>query len=144
MLMLCIGLFINIPGRSEPHLDSQESEHFRVGYYLPSHEYFAPLLIRSLENAAQFYKKKFGYEPQGKITILIQDFNDSGYGGAGTVPTDFIQIGIEPFDLVYETLPSAERMGLMSRHELMHVVMGDETAPRDATFRAMFSGKIMP
>lgn len=142
-LMLCMGL-CGLRAQAEPRLYSQETEHFRIVYYSPAHEYLVPLLIRSLENAAQFYRKNFGYEPKGKITILIQDFDDSGYGGAGTVPTNFIQIGIEPFNLVFETLPSAERMGLMSRHELMHIVMGDEAAPRDALFRKIFFGKIMP
>src|SRR5215469_9050690 len=133
-----------LSARAEPRLYCQETKHFRIIYYSPQHEYLAPLLIRSLENAANFYKQKFGYEPQGKITVLIQDFDDAGYGGAGTVPIDFIQIGIEPFNLVFETLPSAERMGLMSKHEMMHIVMGDKTAPRDATFRNIFAGKILP
>lgn len=141
LLMLCIS---SLWARSEPRLYSQETEHFRVVYYSPAHEYLAPLLIRSLENAEQFYQKNFGYVPKGKITILIQDFDDSGYGGAGTVPVNLILIGIEPFNLVFETLPSSERMGLMSRHELMHIVMGDETTPRDAMFRKIFFGKIMP
>ena len=35
-------------------------------------------------------------------------------------------------------------MGLMSKHEMMHIVMGDQAAPRDAMFRLLFSGKIMP
>ena len=130
--------------RAEPRLYSQETEQFRIIYYSPQHEYLAPLLIRSLENAAQFYREKFGYQPQGQITVLIQDFDDFGYGAAGTVPISFIQIGIEPFNLVFETLPSAERMGLMSKHEMMHIVMGDQPAPRDGKFRALFSGKIMP
>ena len=143
-LIVGVTLDVGFPARAEPRLYTQETKHFRIIYYSPAHEYLAPLLIRSLENAAQFYRKNFGYEPQGKITILIQDFDDSGYGGAGTVPTDFIQIGIEPFHLVFETLPSAERMGLMSRHELMHIVMGDQPAPRDAMFRTIFAGKIMP
>jgi hypothetical protein len=75
---------------------------------------------------------------------VVQDFDDSGFGGAGTVPVNFIQLGIEPFNQVFETLPSAERMGLMSKHELMHIVMGDEAAPGDLMFRMIFSGKVMP
>jgi hypothetical protein len=144
LLMLCMALFNGLWARSQPRLYTQETKQFRIVYYSPAHEYLAPLLIRSLENAAQFYRNQFGYEPNGKITVLIQDFDDSGYGGAGTVPTNFIQIGIEPFNLVFETLPSAERTGLMSRHEMMHIVMGDQTAPRDAMFRKIFFGKIMP
>jgi hypothetical protein len=144
LLLLCALLAGSLPARAEPRLYSQETKHFRVVYYSPQHEYLAPLLIRSLENAEQFYHEKYGYEPKGKITILIQDFDDSGYGAAGTVPTDLIQMGIEPFHLVFESLPSAERLGLMSKHELMHIVMGDEPGPRDEIFRRIFFGKIMP
>ena len=132
------------PLQAEPKLYVQETKQFRVIYYSPQHEYLAPLLIRSLENATRFYHEKFGYEPKGKITILIQDFDDSGFGAAGTVPVNFIQIGIEPFDLVFETLPSAERMGLMAKHEMMHIVMGDKAAPRDQVYRKLFLGKILP
>lgn len=143
-LLLCTMLAGGRLARAQPRLYSQETKQFRIVYYSPQDEYLAPLLIRSLENAAQFYREKFGYQPKGQITVLIQDFDDFGYGGAGTVPTNFIQIGIEPFNLVFETLPSAERMGLMSKHEMMHIVMGDKPAPRDAKFRTLFSGKIMP
>jgi hypothetical protein len=142
--MFLVALAGGLSARAEPRLYCQETKHFRIVYYSPQHEYLAPLLIRSLENALNFYKQRFGYEPKGKITILIQDFDDNGYGGAGTVPIDFIQIGIEPFDLSFETLPSAERMGLMARHEMMHIVMGDQPAPRDTRFRALFAGKILP
>src|SRR5580658_6747553 len=117
-LILLLMLACGLPARAEPRLYVQETKHFRIIYYSPQHEYLAPLLIRSLENAEQFYHEKYGYEPpKGKITILIQDFDDSGYGAAGTVPTDLIQMGIEPFHLVFESLPSAERLGLMSKHE---------------------------
>ena len=67
-------------------LYSQETEKFRVVYYTPAHEYLAPLLIRSLENAARFDERTFGYRPQGKVTVLLQDFEDFGYGAAGTLP----------------------------------------------------------
>jgi hypothetical protein len=142
--MLCMTFAGGVPARAQPKLYSQETKQFRIIYYAPQHEYLAPLLIRSLENAEQFYREKFGYTPKGKITILIQDFDDSGFGGAGTVPVNFIQIGIEPLNQVFETLPSAERMGLMGKHEMMHIVMGDQAPPRDEYFRKIFAGKIMP
>ncbi|WP_109488658.1 SMP-30/gluconolactonase/LRE family protein [Occallatibacter savannae] len=144
LLILSLLILASCTSYAQPRLYTQETKQFRIVYYSPAHEYLAPLLIRSLENASNFYRQKFGYEPKGKITVLIQDFDDSGYGGAGTVPVSFIQIGIEPFNLVFETLPSAERMGLMSKHEMMHIVMGDEPAQRDALFRKSFAGKIMP
>ncbi len=144
LLIICMTVAGGCLVRAQPRLYSQETKQFRIIYYAPQHEYLAPLLIRSLENAEQFYREKFGYTPKGKITILIQDFDDSGFGGAGTVPVNFIQIGIEPLNQVFETLPSAERMGLMGKHEMMHIVMGDQAAPRDEFFRKIFAGKIMP
>jgi hypothetical protein len=130
--------------RAQPRLYSQETENFRVVYYSPSHEYLAPLLIRSLENAARFDEKTFGYRPRGKVTVLLQDFQDDGYGSAGTLPANFIQIGIAPFNLVYETVPSAERLSLLASHELTHIVVGDKPGRRDARFRSIFGGKIVP
>ena len=92
----------------------------------------------------KFDDQTFGYRPRGKVTVLIQDFEDFGYGAAGTLPANFIQFGIEPFNLVFETLPSAERIGLMSSHEFMHIVVGDKPGGRDAAFRSIFGGKILP
>ena len=143
-LFVCSALAGGFAARAQPHLYSQETDRFQVVYYSPAHEYLAPLLIRSLENAARFDEKTFGYRPKGKVTVLLQDFEDFGYGSAGTLPANFIQIGIAPFNLVFETLPSAERMGLMANHELMHIVIGDKPAPRDSTFRKIFGGKVMP
>lgn len=141
---LVLVLVLASAARAQPRLYSQETERFRVVYYSPAHEYLAPLLIRSLENAARFDQKTFGYRPRGKVTVLLQDFQDFGYGSAGTLPANFIQIGIAPFNLVFETLPSAERIGLMSSHELTHIVVGDKPGRRDRAFRAIFGGKILP
>jgi WD40 repeat protein len=106
-LILLLMLACGLPARAEPRLYCQETKHFRIIYYSPQHEYLAPLLIRSLENALIFYEKNFGYEPKGKITVLIQDFDDSGYGGAGTVPIDFIQIGTDdPISIPFSFLGS--------------------------------------
>jgi hypothetical protein len=141
-VVLC-GLFSAalLPGQAR--LYSQETDNFRIVYYSPAHEYLAPLLIRSLENAARFDQKTFGYRPR-KVTVLLQDFQDYGYGSAGTLPANMIQIGIAPFNLVYETLPSAERIGLMANHELTHIVVGDKPGRRDSRFRSIFGGKILP
>lgn len=138
------GLAGGFTARAQPRLYSQETEQFRVVYYTPAHEYLAPLLIRSLENALRFEGRVFGYKPTGKVTVLITDFQDSGYGSAGSIPANNIQIGIAPFNLVFETMPAAERIGLVANHELTHVMMADKTAPRDALFRKLFGGKIVP
>lgn len=143
-MTLLAGLAGGFTARAQPRLYSQETEHFRVVYYSPAHEYLVPLVIRSLENALRFESRVFSYRPTGKVTVLITDFEDSGYGSAGTIPANNIQIGIAPFNLVFETMPAAERIGLVASHELTHVMMGDKPAPRDLVFRKLFGGKITP
>ena len=130
--------------RAQPRLYSQETRDFRVVYYSPAHEYLAPLLIRSLENSLRFYTETFGYRPEKQITVLIQDFEDFGFGSAGSVPDNSIQIGIEPFNLIFDTLPGVERISLLSSHELGHIVVGDQTSAGNRVFRRIFHGKIMP
>ena len=130
--------------RAQPRLYSQETRNFRVVYYSPAHEYLAPVLIRSLENSLRFYNRTFGYQPKEQITVLIQDFEDFGYGSAGSVPENSIQIGIEPFNLIFDTLPACERISLLSSHELGHIVVGDQTSASNRTFRKLFHGKILP
>ena len=82
-LMVCAALAGGFAVRAQPRFYSQEADRFRVIYYNPAHEYLAPLMIRSLENAARFNHQKFGYRPRGKITVLIHDYEDFGNGSAG-------------------------------------------------------------
>src|SRR3974377_2189670 len=103
MNLRCLAVLAALAGgvavRAQPRLYSQETDRFRVVYYSPAHEYLAPLLIRSLENSARFYERTFGYRPAGQVTVLLHDYEDLGNGSAGAVPVNFIQIGIEPFNL---------------------------------------------
>ncbi len=66
ILMLCTALFNGVWARSEPRLYTQETKQFRIVYYSPEHEYLAPLLIRSLENADQFYTKAVRLRAEGQ------------------------------------------------------------------------------
>ena len=129
---------------AQPRLYFQETRNFRIVYYSPSHEYLAPVLIRSLENSLQFYKNTFGYQPSEPITVMIRDFEDFGNGSAGTLAENTIQIGMSPFSLVFDTMSAAERMSLLASHELGHIVVGDAAAARDQRFRRLFHGKIYP
>ncbi len=74
----------------------------------------------------------------------MQDFGDYGHGGTSTVPWNYISIGIEPFDYVYETMPANERMNWLMHHELVHVVATDKAAGSDLRYRALFHGKVAP
>ena len=76
--------------------------------------------------------------------MLIEDFGDYGHGAAGTVPSNFIGVGIAPFSYTYETLPANERMTWIMNHESIHIVMGDNANNVDRRFRALFFGKVAP
>jgi len=140
LLLFCTPLL----GASLPKLFIQSSEHIEVLYYSPAHEYLVTHLIRAYENALNFERNQFHFTPSRKVTVLIEDFGDYGHGAAGTVPTNFIDVGIAPFSYTYETLPANERMTWIMNHESIHVVMGDQANSVDRRFRSLFFGKVVP
>ncbi|MGZ8850480.1 MAG: YncE family protein [Thermoanaerobaculia bacterium] len=113
-------------------------------YYDKAHQYLTYHLVRSFENSLAFHEKLFDYKPSEPVVILMQDFADYGHGGTSTVPWNYISIGIEPFDYVYETMPANERINWLMHHELVHVVATDKGADTDLLFRHIFHGKVAP
>ena len=144
-LLLFCGL-VSITAYSAPHpkIFVQSSAHIEVLYYSPAHEYLVTHLIRSYENALHFENILFHYTPSQKLSVLLEDFGDYGHGAAGTVPSNFIDVGIAPFSYTYETLPANERMTWIMNHESIHIVMGDNSNSVDRRFRSLFFGKVVP
>ncbi|MBP7147582.1 MAG: PD40 domain-containing protein [Acidobacteria bacterium] len=126
------------------HLYSYDTEFLKVVYYSKDHEYLVPHLVRCFENSLRFHRQLFDYTPSEKIVVLLHDFGDYGHGGTSTVPWNFISIGIEPFDYVYETMPANERLNWLMHHELVHVVATDKAAGPDLRWRSLFTGKVAP
>ena len=129
---------------SAQELLTRRTKDLDLVYYDKAHEYLTYHLIRSFENSLNFHKKLFDYTPSEPIVILMQDFSDYGHGGTSTVPWNYISIGIEPFDYVYETMPANERINWLAHHELVHVVATDKGAGSDLVFRRLFHGKVAP
>jgi WD40-like Beta Propeller Repeat len=129
---------------ARPKIFIQSSEHIEILYYSPAHEYLVTHLIRSYENALNFERNLFHFTPSRKVSVLLEDFGDYGHGAAGTVPTNFINVGIAPFSYTYETLPANERMTWIMNHESIHIVMGDNANDIDRRFRSLFFGKVAP
>ncbi|MCH7574963.1 MAG: hypothetical protein IIA59_07535 [Candidatus Marinimicrobia bacterium] len=121
-----------------------ETEHLRLIYYDQAHRYILPHLARSFENAFGFHRRLFDYTPNEKVTILFHDFNDYGGGGTSTLPWNYIMLGMEPMDYVYETQPTNERMNWLINHELVHLVETDNYSARQTFFRRLFRGKVSP
>ncbi len=125
-------------------LYSLRTQDLDLVYYDKAHEYLTYHLARSFENSLAFHKKLFDYTPTEPVAILMQDFGDFGHGGTSTVPWNYVSIGIEPFDYVYDIMPANERMNWLMHHELVHVVATDKGAGMDLRFRKLFRGKVAP
>ena len=125
-------------------LNSLQTKNLRLIYYTKAHEYLVPHLARCFENALSFHRNLFNYTPSEKVTVLLQDFGDYGNGGAKPLPNNLIHVGIAPFNYVFETMPSNERMNWMMNHELVHIVVGDKATGVDNFFRSLFFGKVAP
>jgi len=143
-LVLLFGLLCAPAFARHPKIFIQSSTHIEVLYYSPTHEYLVTHLIRSYENALAFETNLFHYVPSQKLSVLLEDFADYGHGAAGTVPSNFIDVGIAPFSYTYETLPANERMTWIMNHESIHIVMGDNANPADRRYRSLFFGKVAP
>ncbi|HSP17749.1 MAG TPA: hypothetical protein VLV78_23595 [Thermoanaerobaculia bacterium] len=137
-------LFLISAAAGAQELRTRQTRDLDLVYYDKAHEYLTYHLARSFENSLAFDKKLFDYTPSEPVVILMQDFGDYGHGGTSTVPWNYISIGIEPFDYVYETMPSNERMNWLMHHELIHVVATDKGAGSDLLFRRLFHGKVAP
>lgn len=121
-----------------------ETANLQIVYYDQAHRYLVPHLARCYENSFRFHQELFNYESKEKTTLLLHDLNDYGHGGTSTMPWNFLNIGMEPFDYVYETHPTNERMNWLMHHELVHLVTIDKASRSDNFYRKIFWGKVMP
>lgn len=127
---------------ADAQLSKYETENLRLVYLGMLQEYLVPHTARCFENALMFHSQLFGYQPNEKITVFLQDFSDHGSGGATAVPRNGISVNIAPFSYVYETRPANERINWVMNHELVHVVAGDRASRSDREFRGLFGGKV--
>jgi len=145
-----IFLFLILLFKSPPIIHAQvplytyRTKNLRLIYYDQNHAYLRPHIARCFENSMRFHRALFDYTPSEPVTVLLQDWSDYGTGGTNTIPWNYINIGIEPFDYVYETSPANERMNWVMNHELVHVLATDKAAGPDCFFRAIFGGKVLP
>ena len=116
----------------------------QVVYPGPAFAYLLPHIAASAENALRFHRELYRYQPSETVTLFLEDFSDFGHGGANTVPINFVNLGVAPFNYVYETTPAIDRMYWMSNHEMAHIVHMDQGADRDLAFRRWLGGKVEP
>ncbi|MDD3643782.1 MAG: hypothetical protein PHQ19_10010, partial [Candidatus Krumholzibacteria bacterium] len=121
-----------------------ETRDLRIFYFFEEQRYIIEHLARCHENAWLYHQRFFGYTPSGPVTIFFNDADDYGYAGTTVIPNNWITLGIEPFEYVYDTCPTNERMNWVMNHELVHVTASDQAAGADRFFRKIFAGKVHP
>jgi len=139
---LSLVLFLAAPAGAQ--LAKVETERVRIVYVAPAETYLVPHAARTVLNADAFLRRLFGYEPSERVNVLLVDFQDYGNAGATSVPRNSIRVQIAPLSFAFETITANERMNTIMNHELVHVVSMDQATRRDATFRTIFGGKVMP
>jgi hypothetical protein len=138
---LVVAASVTLP---RAQLDSLETERQRLIYPSPMLDYLAPYAARCFESAMDFHTRLFGFDPGGKINVLLLDFSDYGRASAGAVPYDDVQVHVAPVTFAYETIAPNERMNTIMNHELVHVVEMDQASASDRAWRRFFAGKVVP
>ncbi len=117
------------------------TKYMNLVYYDSAHAYVVPHLTRCFENSLSFHRRLFHYTPGQPIAIFLDDFDDYGKAGAGSVPFNYLGLGIEPYKYVFETSPTNERFNWVMNHELTHIVAVDKATKSDNFFRSIFFGR---
>ncbi len=59
-------------------LTTIETDNQLLLYFDPAQTYLTPYVARAFENALDWHKKRFHWEPWDKTTVLLKDFSDYG------------------------------------------------------------------
>jgi hypothetical protein len=126
-------------------LNYLQTPDLRVVDFAPAGDYLVPYATQCFLNALAAQKKIFGYVPDGRANVLLEDFSDRG--NATTVlaaPRDRIFVDVAPMVLNFETFSPGERLFTVANHETMHLVTSDMASPADMRYRRVFFGKVAP
>ncbi len=128
-------------GRENINIYSYKVANFDFIYYGRGYSYLIPHTAKAFVNAYEMNKNLFDYNSKEIISVFVHDFSDYGNSGAITLPHNFVTLGINPFDNIYEIMPANERMQWLATHELNHIVVCDKPGKSDSFFRSIFFGK---
>jgi hypothetical protein len=123
-------------------LEFVETQELRIVYFDPGENHLVPHATQSFLSGLAIHKRLFDYVPDGRVSVLLQDFSDRANATAIPSPRNRIFLDIAPSDEPYETVSSAEWFGWTAAHELTHIVDNDRASPADARFRRLFHGKV--
>ena len=121
-----------------------ETRDLQVMYFDETGAYLVPYAVQCLINSLAAQKARFGYEPDGQVAVLLQDFTDRGNAAAVGVPRNRVFIDLAPIDLAFETFSPGERTMTVANHELVHFVTTEMANGEDRGFRRWLGGKVLP
>jgi hypothetical protein len=145
MLVCAIALAMVAPAApAHAQLRVVETPEVRLVYLDPTESFLVPHAARTLLNSLAFQRRLFTFDPDGRITVLLVDFQDAGNAGASVVPFNSVITQIAPLSFAFETIAGNDRMNIIMNHELVHIATMDQAARPDRFFRRLFGGKVMP
>ena len=119
-----------------------ETRELTLYYFDPSETYLAPYVTQSFLSGLAAQRRLYDYVPDGRVSVLLQDFGDRANASTLSVPRDRIFLDIAPSNEPYETVSSADMFAWTAVHELTHLTMNDRASPADMRFRHLFHGKV--
>ena len=132
-------------GRRRPRQPKYvEAEGLRIAYFDPSENYLVPYATQCFVNSLRAQQRLFGYTPDGGVSILLQDFSDTGNASISGSPRNRAFVDIAPQNLAFETFSPGERMYTKANHELVHLVTSEMANEQDRRLRRLFQGKVAP
>jgi hypothetical protein len=136
-----VALSLASPARADG-IHYVETAELGIYYFDPSETYLAPYVTQSFLSGLAAQRRLFGYVPDGRVSVLLQDFSDRANASTTPVPRDRIFLDIAPSNEPYETVSSADWFSWTAVHELTHLTMNDRASPTDERFRRLFHGKV--
>jgi len=143
-LLLAAMLLVGLHSTGHTERNFIETANLRVIYSAPYLAHLAPYATRCLESSLAGQKDRFGYAPDGKVTVWLLDRSDYGRASATVIPWNRLIFDIAPKNLAFETFSAGERICTWANHELVHIATMDNPAREDLRFRRLFGGKVIP
>src|SRR4030095_13448261 len=122
-------------------LSTLETDNQLLLYFDPIQTYLTPYVGRAFENAIEWHKRRFQWQPWDRTTVLLKDFSDYGNAAARSSPNNGVLLDVAPLSLRMETFTPGERFFTLINHELAHVATLDAGNRRDAFWRKLVRGK---
>jgi len=133
---------IAVPLSAATGLSFVETKDLRVVYYSPEGTFLVPPAVQHMTTSLEANRKIFGYSPNDKVTVLLQDFSDVSSASVMPVPRNRIFIDTAPQSDPYEYTSAGELLAWLSAHEIAGLMAVDKPGPSEERYRRFFHGKV--